>query len=44
MALYIAALPAGADPRVGLFFALCQLPIFLSPLVLRPLYRLWRVP
>lgn len=44
MALYIAALPAGADPRIGLFFALCQLPIFLSPFLLRPLYRMVTPP
>jgi len=33
------ALPAGADPRLGLFFALCQFPLYLSPFLLRPLYR-----
>ena len=39
MALYLAVLPAAADPRVGLFFALCQFPLFLSPFLLRPVYR-----
>ncbi len=46
MALYLAVLPAAADPRIGLFFALCQFPLFLSPFLLRPVYRLCarRVP
>jgi BASS family bile acid:Na+ symporter len=39
MALYLAVLPAAADPRIGLFFALCQFPLFLSPFLLRPVYR-----
>ena len=39
MALFLAVLPAGADPRVALFFGLCQFPLFLSPFLLRPLYR-----
>jgi BASS family bile acid:Na+ symporter len=39
MALYLAILPAAADPRIGLFFALCQFPLFLSPFLLRPIYR-----
>jgi BASS family bile acid:Na+ symporter len=38
MALYLAVLPAAADPRIGLFFALCQFPLFLSPFLLRPVY------
>lgn len=38
MALYLAILPAAADPRIGLFFALCQFPLFLSPFLLRPIY------
>ena len=38
MALYLAVLPAPADPRIGLFFGLCQFPLFLSPFLLRPLY------
>jgi BASS family bile acid:Na+ symporter len=38
MALYLAVLPAAADPRLGLFFALCQFPLFLSPFLLRPVY------
>lgn len=40
MALYLAVLPAAADPRLGLFFALCQFPLYLSPLLLRPAYGL----
>ena len=40
MALYLAVLPAAADPRIGLFFGLCQFPLFLSPFLLRPAYRL----
>ena len=39
MALFLAVLPASADPRVALFFGLCQFPLFLSPFLLRPLYR-----
>jgi BASS family bile acid:Na+ symporter len=44
MALYLAVLPAAADPRVGLFFALCQFPLFLSPFLLRPIYRRLMIP
>ena len=44
MALYLAVLPAAADPRIALFFGLCQFPLFLSPFLLRPLYRLWLAP
>lgn len=39
MALYIAVLPATTDPRIILFFGLCQFPLFLSPFLLRPAYR-----
>lgn len=39
MALYLAVLPAAADPRVALFFALCQFPLFLSAFLLAPVYR-----
>lgn len=39
MALYLAVLPAGTDPRIVLFFGLCQIPLFLSPFLLRPAYR-----
>jgi BASS family bile acid:Na+ symporter len=42
MALYLAVLPSGADPRIALFFALVQIPLFLSPFVLGPIYRRWR--
>ncbi|WP_240791244.1 hypothetical protein [Roseomonas sp. AR75] len=38
MALYLAVLPAATEPRILLFFALCQFPLFLSPFLLRPLY------
>ena len=41
MALYLAVLPATLDPRIALFFGLCQIPLFLSPFLLSPLYR-WR--
>ena len=39
MSLFLAVLPVSADPRVALFFGLCQFPLFLSPFLLRPLYR-----
>ena len=39
MALYLAVLPATTDPRITLFFGLCQIPLFLSPFLLRPIYR-----
>lgn len=42
MALYIAVLPAATDPRIMLFFALCQFPLFLSPFLLRPVYEALR--
>jgi len=41
MALYLAVLPTTADPRIALFFGLCQFPLFLSPFLLKPLYRRW---
>ena len=37
-ALFLAVLPAAADPGVLLFFALGQVPMFLSPFLLRPVY------
>jgi bile acid:Na+ symporter, BASS family len=37
-ALFLAVLPAAADPGVLLFFALGQVPMFLSPFLLRPIY------
>ena len=43
MALYFAVLPATTDPLILLFFALCQFPLFLSPFLLRPVYRRLRV-
>ena len=39
MALYLAVLPASAHPRLVLFLALCQFPLYLSPFLLRPAYR-----
>jgi BASS family bile acid:Na+ symporter len=39
MALYLAVMPADTDPALLLFFALCQFPLFLSPFLLRPVYR-----
>lgn len=45
MALFIAVLPVATDPRIILFFVLCQFPLFLSPFLLRPVYaRLTRQP
>lgn len=41
MALYLAVLPPTTDPRTALFFGLCQIPLFLSPFLLKPLYRRW---
>ncbi|WP_240048386.1 bile acid:sodium symporter family protein [Crenalkalicoccus roseus] len=38
MALFLAVLPAEADRGVLLFFALGQIPMFLMPALLRPLY------
>ncbi len=43
MALYLAVLPAATDERILLFFALAQFPLFLSPFLLRPIYRRLRV-
>ncbi len=39
MALLLAVLPAGVDPDIPLYFALGQLPIYVLPMVLRPIYR-----
>jgi predicted Na+-dependent transporter len=39
MALYLAVLPAAADPRVPLFFGLYQIPLYIGPLIMAPLYR-----
>lgn len=39
MALLLAVLPAGADPDIALYFALGQLPIYIMPMVLKPIYR-----
>ncbi len=44
MALYLAVLPAATEPRILLFFALCQFPLFLSPFLLRPVYDRLRGP
>ena len=43
MALYLAVLPAAADERVALFFGLYQIPLYLGPLVMQPLYRRLRL-
>lgn len=37
-AVFLAVLPASADPDILLFFALGQIPMFLSPFLLRPIY------
>jgi len=39
MALYLAVMPQDSDPALLMFFALCQFPLFLSPFLLRPVYR-----
>lgn len=39
MALYLAVLPQATEPKILLFFVLCQFPLFLSPFLLRPLYQ-----
>jgi BASS family bile acid:Na+ symporter len=39
MALYLAVMPRDSDPALLMFFALCQFPLFLSPFLLRPIYR-----
>jgi BASS family bile acid:Na+ symporter len=39
MALLLAVLPAGVDPDIPLYFALGQLPIYVLPAVLTPIYR-----
>jgi predicted Na+-dependent transporter len=39
MALYLAVLPATADPRVALFFGLYQIPLYVGPLIMMPIYR-----
>jgi BASS family bile acid:Na+ symporter len=42
-AIFLAVLPAATDPGVLLFFALSQVPMFISPFLLRPIYaRLWQ--
>lgn len=37
-ALYLAVLPAATDPGILLFLALFQVPLFLNPFLLRPVY------
>jgi BASS family bile acid:Na+ symporter len=37
-ALFLAVLPAEADPGVLIFFALGQIPLFIAPALLRPIY------
>jgi len=39
MGLLLAALPAGVDPGIALFFALAQIPMYLLPALARPLVR-----
>nr|WP_314073512.1 hypothetical protein [uncultured Roseococcus sp.] len=38
MALYLAVIPATADPHIILTFVLFQFPLFLSPFLLKPIY------
>ncbi|WP_209442095.1 bile acid:sodium symporter family protein [Neoroseomonas oryzicola] len=37
-AVFLAVLPAAADPSILLFFAIGQIPMFVGPFVLRPVY------
>lgn len=37
-AVFLAVLPAAADPSILLFFAIGQIPMFVGPFVLRPAY------
>jgi BASS family bile acid:Na+ symporter len=39
MALYLAVMPPETGFDVLVFFALCQFPLFLSPFLLKPIYR-----
>ena len=39
LALILAVLPANVDPDLPLFFAVAQFPIYIMPLVLRPVFR-----
>lgn len=39
LALYLAVLPATADPRIAMYFGLTQFPLNFTPLLLMPLYR-----
>ncbi|MCB2101766.1 MAG: hypothetical protein KDE22_12895 [Rhodobacterales bacterium] len=39
MGVMLAVLPAGADPDIALFFALGQLPMYIMPAILAPLFR-----
>lgn len=39
MGLLLAALPAGAEPGIALYFAIAQLPMYMLPAALLPLYR-----
>ena len=39
LATALAVLPAGADPDIALFFALGQLPMYIMPAILAPLFR-----
>ncbi len=38
MGLLLAVLPAGLDPDITLYFAMAQFPIYIFPLLLKPLY------
>jgi BASS family bile acid:Na+ symporter len=39
MGLLLASLPASADFEIQMFFAVAQLPMFMLPALLAPLYR-----
>lgn len=38
LAIILAVLPAGADPDIGLFFAVGQFPIYIMPMFLAPIF------
>jgi BASS family bile acid:Na+ symporter len=44
MGLVLVALSGHASIEVTAFFALAQLPIYMLPMLLEPLYRRWRDP
>lgn len=41
--VFLAVLPAGSHPDIFLYFAIWQLPMYIMPVLLMPLYRRWSV-